>query len=107
MTGKLVVLSTVGTVEDADRIARMLVEGGLAACVNVVPGVRSIYRWKGRVESDEELLLVMKTTAERFAALEAALLQAHPYSLPEVVALRVERGHAAYLEWLEQSVSGS
>ncbi len=104
MTGKLVVLSTVGKAEDAERLARLLVEGALAACVSIVPGVRSVYRWEGRVECSDELLLVIKTTAAHFERLKAALVEAHPYSVPEVLALPIERGHAAYLEWLEASL---
>jgi periplasmic divalent cation tolerance protein len=107
VTGRLVVLSTVGTAEDAERIARALVEGGLAACVNVVPAVVSLYRWKGRVERDEERLLVIKTRAERFAALKQALISLHPYEVPEVVALAIADGHAPYLEWLDESVAGA
>ena len=106
MTGPLVALSTVGTEADAERIARALVENGLAACVNVVPGLVSIYRWKGKVERDAEVLLVMKTTGERFAELKAALLAEHPYELPELVALPIAAGHEPYLEWLAASVRG-
>jgi len=105
VSGRVVALSTVGTAEDAERIARALVERRLAACVNVVPGVVSIYRWKGAVEKDEERLLVIKTRAERLEALREALVELHPYEVPELVALRVEAGHAPYLAWLDESVS--
>jgi periplasmic divalent cation tolerance protein len=104
MSGHLVVLSTVGKAEDAERIGRELVERRLAACVNVVPGVTSIYRWKGDVEREEERLLVIKTTAEQFPALRDALVTLHPYEVPEVVALRIEDGYEPYLAWLDQSV---
>jgi periplasmic divalent cation tolerance protein len=100
----LVVLSTVGTPEDAQRIARALVERGLAACVNVVPGVTSIYRWQGRIEAEAEQLLVVKTTAEGFEPLRAALVSLHPYEVPEVLALPVRGGHGPYLAWLDASV---
>jgi periplasmic divalent cation tolerance protein len=100
----VVVLSTVGTAEDAERIARALVEGGLAACVNVVPAVTSIYRWKGKLEREEERLLVIKTRAERFEALREALVALHPYDVPEVLALPVSAGHEPYLEWLDGNV---
>jgi periplasmic divalent cation tolerance protein len=103
VSGHLVVLSTVGTAEDAERIARELVERGLAACVNVLPAVTSIYRWKGKLEREERLLLI-KTRADRFAALRDALVALHPYEVPEVLALPVADGHAPYLQWLDASV---
>lgn len=99
-------LSAVGTAEDAERIARALVEGGLAACVNIVPAVTSVYRWKGRVERGEERLLVVKTRADRFEALREAIISLHPYELPEVIALPIEAGHAPYLAWLDEGVRG-
>ena len=105
MSGRVVALSTVGTAEDAERIARALVERRLAACVNVVAGVVSFYRWKGAVEKEEERLLVIKTRAERLEALREALVELHPYEVPELVALPVEAGHAPYLAWLDESVS--
>lgn len=105
MTGPVVALSTVATAADAQRIATALVEGGLAACVNVVPGLTSTYRWKGRVERDSELLLVIKTTGERLEALRAALVGLHPYEVPELVAWNVAGGHPPYLEWLAASVA--
>lgn len=106
MTGPLVALSTVATAEDAERIARSLVEKGLAACVNVVPGVVSFYRWQGRVERDAEVLLVIKTGGERFDDLKAALIAEHPYEIPELVAFPIAAGHEPYLAWLESSVRG-
>jgi periplasmic divalent cation tolerance protein len=102
---RLVVLSTLGSAEDAERIARELVERGLAACVNVVPSVVSVYRWKGRVERDEEKLLVIKTRRDRFEELREAILRLHPYEVPEIVALPIEAGHAAYLAWLDETVA--
>jgi periplasmic divalent cation tolerance protein len=100
----LVALSTAKSVEDAEFIARELVERRVAACVNVVPGVSSIYRWRGDVERSDEVLLVIKTSAERFEALREALLKLHTYELPELVALEVKGGHAPYLAWLEESL---
>lgn len=105
MSERVVAFSTVGTAEDAERIARALVERRLAACVNVVPGVVSVYRWKGEVCRDEERLLVIKTRADRLEALREALVGLHPYELPELVALPVAAGHAPYLAWLDESVS--
>ena len=107
MTGRIVALTTVGSAGDAERIAQALVEQGHAACVNVVPGVMSFYRWKGEMARDAEWLLVMKTTAARFEALREALVEMHPYEVPEVVELPIERGHARYLEWIDASVSAS
>lgn len=104
MSRRVVVLSTVGSDEDAERIARQLVERELAACVNVVPRVVSIYRWRGRVERDEERLLLIKTRAERFEALRAAIVELHPYEVPEVVCLPIEAGHDPYLAWLDAAV---
>jgi periplasmic divalent cation tolerance protein len=103
MSEGLVALSTVASAEDAERIARALVEGGLAACVNVVPEVTSIYRWKGSVEREEERLLVIKTTRDRFEALRLALVQLHPYEVPELIALPIQAGHEPYLAWLQES----
>jgi periplasmic divalent cation tolerance protein len=105
MTGRVVVLCTVGSTEDAERIAGALVERRLAACVNVIAGVTSFYRWKGELNRDTEHLLVVKTTAARFEALREALVELHPYDVPEVVELPIERGHAPYLEWIDESVS--
>ena len=105
MTGRVVALCAVGSAEDAERIARALVERRVAACVNVVPGVTSFYRWEGEVARDAEWLLVMKTTAARFEALREAVVELHPYDVPEVVELPIERGHAPYLDWIDASVS--
>ena len=104
MTDALVALSTVGSADDAQRIARALVERRLAACVNVVPGLTSVYAWKGAVETGQELLLVIKTRRARFEALRAALVELHPYEVPELIALPVEAGHAPYLDWLTANV---
>jgi periplasmic divalent cation tolerance protein len=102
----LVVLSTVSKAEDADRIAQALVERGLAACVNVVPGVLSTYRWKGAVQRDTERLLVIKTMEDRFIELRKTLIALHPYDMPEILALDVKAGHDAYLRWMAESVGG-
>jgi periplasmic divalent cation tolerance protein len=105
VTHRILALSTVATSEDAERIATALVERGLAACVNVVPGVVSVYRWKGVIHRDEERLLVIKTRGERFEALREALVSLHPYEVPELIALPIEGGHPPYLAWLDESVS--
>jgi len=107
MSGHLLVLSTVATAEDAERIGGALVERGLAACVNVVPAVVSIYRWQGQVEKAEERLLLIKTRADRFSAVRDAVVALHPYDLPEVIAVPVAGGHAPYLAWVDESVNAS
>jgi periplasmic divalent cation tolerance protein len=101
----LVVLSTFPNEDKAVEVARVLVEEGLAACVNVHPRVRSIYRWKGKLEDDAETLAIIKTTSERYDALAARLVALHPYELPEVIALPIAAGHAPYLAWLARHVS--
>jgi periplasmic divalent cation tolerance protein len=101
MTDKIVVLSTCGSIEEAERIARMLVEERLAACVSIVPQVRSVYRWQGAVESAAECLLVIKSRRELFDGLRGALEKVHSYEVPELLALPVVDGSANYLNWLE------
>ena len=88
----------------ADEIAHELVRRRVCACVNVVPGLRSAYIWKGAVEEDAESLLVIKTRADRFRDLERAVAAVHPYEVFELIATRVETGNAAYLRWLDESV---
>jgi periplasmic divalent cation tolerance protein len=104
MTDKIVVLSTCASEEEADRLARMLVERRLAACVNLLPNMRSVYRWNGGIETAAECLLVIKTSREQFATLRAALEAAHSYELPEALALPVVDGSPAYLTWLDASL---
>jgi periplasmic divalent cation tolerance protein len=105
VSARRVVLCTVAGAEDADRIAGRLVEQRLAACVNVVSAVSSVYRWRGRIERDREHLLVIKTTADRFEELREEIVRLHPYDVPEVVALTIEAGHQPYLDWLDASCS--
>jgi periplasmic divalent cation tolerance protein len=103
MTDALVVLVTAPSVEIAASIARTVVEERLAACGNVLPGVRSIYRWEGKLQDEPEVLLVLKTRRSRFAALRDRILALHPYETPEVIALPVEAGSDAYLDWIAGS----
>lgn len=100
----LVVLVTAPTAEAAAELGRALVSERLAACANLVPGLRSIYWWEGKVQDEPEVLLLLKTTRARFEALRDRVLALHPYQVPEVVALPVEVGSAAYLEWIAASV---
>jgi periplasmic divalent cation tolerance protein len=104
MTDKRIVLSAAGSQEEARKIAHALVERRLAACVNIVPGVESVYRWQGKLDTAAEWLLVMKTTAEAFPALRDALRELHSYEVPECLMLTVEDGDTAYLEWIGESV---
>jgi periplasmic divalent cation tolerance protein len=103
----VVALSTVAKSEDAQRLARALVEQRLAACVNVIPGLTSVYRWKDKIESDAEHLLVIKTRRERVDALKRALVSLHPYELPELIVLPIEGGHLPYLAWVDENVAGA
>jgi len=98
-----VMLSTCGDRATAERLGRALVEESLVACVNVVPGLRSIYRWNGTVQADEEVLMIIKTTAARLAAARERLVELHPYETPEVIAWPVADGHGAYLDWVADS----
>ncbi|WP_090057070.1 divalent-cation tolerance protein CutA [Luteibacter sp. 329MFSha] len=93
--------------EPAATLARGLVEAGLAACVNHLPGVRSTYRWKGEIVTESEDLLLVKTLREAFPAVEAWVVANHPYDVPEIVALPLVEGHAPYMAWLEASVDAS
>ena len=91
----------------AAALARSLVDENLAACINRVTGVRSTYRWEGQVQDDEEILLIIKTSARRLANLSARIQALHPYEVPEVIAVEVAGGSERYLAWLGQTVSGS
>ena len=101
----IVVLSTFPSAEVAAEVARSLVEERLAACVNIVPAVRSIYRWKGAVHDDAETLAIIKTTAARAAAMRARLVELHPYDVPEAIEVPIAGGHAPYLAWVIGEVS--
>jgi periplasmic divalent cation tolerance protein len=103
----LVVLSTFPDAETAARVARTLVDERLAACVNLLPAVRSIYRWQGAISDDAESLAIIKTTADRYAALAARITALHPYQVPEIVALPLADGHPPYLAWLAGQVTES
>lgn len=98
----IAVLITVPNTEEGERISRALVGEKLAACVNVIDNVRSIYRWQGKVEDEREVLLIAKTRRELFGALRDRVLELHSYDVPEVVALPVVEGSRGYLGWLEE-----
>jgi len=96
----LLVLTNLPDRATAEKLAEALVRKRVAACVNILAPCRSVYRWKGAVQHDEEHPVLIKTTRERYAALEAAIREAHPYELPEIVAVPIERGLPAYLAWV-------
>ena len=104
MSGNAVVFCTAGSEAEASRIAGALVERRLAACVNVVPGVHSTYRWEGAVRTDSEWLLIVKTRRERFEEVRAAIREHHSYELPEIVMLDIAEGDPAYLAWIDANV---
>jgi periplasmic divalent cation tolerance protein len=104
MTDKRIVLTTAGSRDEARKIARALVERRLAACVNIVAPVESVYRWQGEVENAEEWLLIIKTTAQAFSKVREAICELHSYDVPECVLLSIEDGSKAYLEWIAESV---
>ena len=99
----MIVLTTLDAQTDAAAFARLLVDERLAACVNILPAMTSIYRWKGAIEEDNERQLVIKTTSDRVEALEARLHELHPYELPEFLVVPATDGSTGYLEWLEAS----
>ncbi len=104
MTDKRLVLTTAGSEEEARRIARALVERKLAACVNIILRINSIYRWQGQVEEGEEWLLLIKTTKSAFENVRNAIQELHSYELPECISLSIEDGSAEYLAWIGESV---
>ena len=104
MTDKRIVLTTAGSQDEARKIASALVERRLAACVNIVAPVESVYRWQGKVENGQEWLLIIKTTAQAFSKVREAIGELHSYDLPECVLLSIEDGSKAYLEWIAESV---
>jgi len=101
----VIVFSTFPTEDKAAEVARALVDERLAACVNLVPRIRSIYRWKTEVCDEAETLAVIKTTHDRFAAMQARLVELHPYEVPESIMVPVDGGHAPYLAWVTGETS--
>ena len=104
MTDLCLVFVTAPTAEKAAELGRTLVEEKLAACVNVVPGLRSIYTWEGKLEDTAEALMLVKTRAEQFEALRARVVALHPYQCPEVLKVAVDAGHPPYLDWVRGAV---
>jgi periplasmic divalent cation tolerance protein len=104
MTDKSVVLTTASSYEEAQKIARQLVERKLAACVNIVPQITSIYRWQAKVEEARECLMIVKTTQSAFDQVCIAIKELHSYDLPECIGLKIEGGSGDYLKWIGESV---
>lgn len=101
----LVIFSTIPDQATAKNIACALVGEHLAACVNILPGLESVYRWQGAIEDAPEVLAIIKTTADRYPALANRLRELHPYEVPEIVALPVDRGYPPYLRWVAEAVN--
>ena len=105
MTDKIVVLVTTSSIKEARKIANTLVDERLAACVNVLPKIRSYYRWKGGVQTDEECLLIVKSSRPRFTALRKAVERLHSHKVPEIICLPIVEGADPYMNWLEESLA--
>lgn len=103
MTGHIVVYITVPTPEEGEKIAKALVESRLAACVNIVPGLRSIYHWQGKICDDREHLLIAKTTESLFEQLKQEVKSLHSYTVPEIIALPITKGSGEYLSWIDEN----
>lgn len=101
MSERYLVLVTAGSMEAAEKIAHALVEEHLAACVNIVPQIRSIYRWEGKVVDDSEVLMIIKTREERFEALREKVVELHSYDVPEIISFTIGKAHQPYLDWLD------
>jgi len=105
MTDALLVLTTFPTADAAAQVAKAVVGERLAACANILPALRSIYRWEGKIQDENEVLVLLKTQRAGFARLQARILELHPYEVPEVLAIPVEQGHQAYLEWIARETA--
>jgi periplasmic divalent cation tolerance protein len=103
---EILVLNTTDTLELAQQIASALVDSHEAACVNIIPGIRSVYRWEGKICDERECLLLIKSSAEKFEAVRATILHLHSYEVPEIIAVPITAGDSGYLSWLRSSISG-
>lgn len=99
MAGEIIVLVTCPP-DDASKLANQLVEEGLAACVNLIPNVTSVYRWQGKIENDSETIMIIKSNRSVFTPLQTRIKELHKYDVPEIISLPIEAGHQAYLDWL-------
>jgi periplasmic divalent cation tolerance protein len=105
MNSPIVILSTTGSEDEASKIAEHLVSNRLAACVNIIPSITSVYRWKGEMNSDREILMIIKTDASRFEEIKTALRSMHSYETPELIAIPIQQGLQQYLDWIAESVA--
>jgi periplasmic divalent cation tolerance protein len=104
MTDKIVVLTTCESADEASQIARVLVEKKIAACVNIMPGAKSVYRWKDKIEEASEVLLIIKSRRDLFDAIRTEIAKIHTYELPELIALPIVDGSETYLAWLDREL---
>ena len=104
MTDKVVVLTTCASLAEAEKIASALVEKRLAACVSLVPGIHSVYRWKGAIERSEEVLVLIKSSRELMRDLESEIARLHSYDVPETIALHILDGAVSYLDWMSREL---
>jgi periplasmic divalent cation tolerance protein len=100
----IVIFSTARNAEEASRIAKKLVSDRLVACVNIIPGIQSIYRWNDEVQNEQEVLMVMKTEKSKYQDVESAIKSLHSYEVPEIISLSLENGFEGYLEWMENTL---
>jgi periplasmic divalent cation tolerance protein len=100
----IVILSTAGTLEEASKIASELVSAHLVACVNLVPGIQSIYWWNNAVQKDQEILMIIKTESRNFEEVKRVILSVHSYEVPELISIPVDGGSKKYLEWIDQTL---
>lgn len=100
-----IILCTCPDRESAEKIARQLINDKIAACINILPGITSIYTWQGNIETEQEHLLLIKTRKDRFQAIEKSIQTSHPYEIPEIIAIPVENGLAEYMQWIESCLS--
>ena len=107
MSEKIIVFSNCGSQEEARRVARALVDTRVCACVNIIPGIQSIYRWQGSIQEEAEWMLIIKTTRELFDRLSAELRKNHSYEIPEVIAIPIVEGNPDYLKWIDRETFGS
>jgi periplasmic divalent cation tolerance protein len=100
----IIVLSTAGNIDEAEKIAEHLVGNHLAACVNILPAVRSVYWWKNAIQKDDEVLMIVKTSKDKFKAVEKMIRSLHSYEVPEIISFALENGSEGYLKWFEDSL---
>lgn len=103
--GFIIVLSTAGNIEEAEKIAEELVNNRLVACINIIPTIRSIYRWNNAVQKDNEVLMIMKTDSAKFSEVEQKIRSLHSYEVPEIISFPLENGSQGYLQWLESTLN--